>query len=135
MAKQRGRKSAGSLEAVESIPTRPEPPDYLGDRQSEIWLEVTNGLPVEWFGAETLQLLRSYCNHMARFEAMSLASDSLLSEGALDEAIKMAKAAEVESRAALSYATKMRITQQASYHPESKKDPGTSAAPWKTLAR
>lgn len=135
MAKKRGRKTVGSLGAVESIPTRPEPPEYFGGRQSEIWSEVTAGMAVEWFGSETHQLLRSYCNHMSRFESMSLAADTLLAEGALDESVKMAKAAEVESRAALSYATKMRITQQSTYHPEkNKKSEERGAAPWKTLA-
>ena len=134
MAKKRGRKTAGSLEAVESIPSRPDPPLDLGERQSEIWSEVTSGLPVEWFGDETLSLLTAYCIHMGRFQSMSLAADTCLAEGVIDLGIMTAKAAEVESRAALSYATKMRITQQATYDKSKSKASTPASAPWETLS-
>lgn len=133
MKKKRGRKTAGALEAVESIPVRPDPPLELDERQTEIWLEVTSGLPVEWFGEETFALLTAYCIHMGRFRSFSLAADNLLAEGALAPSVNMAKAAEVESRAAMSAATKLRITKQSTVRAEKQKPAGQAAAPWPML--
>jgi len=132
MANKRGRKTAGSLEAVESIPERPEAPLELNDREAQVWNEAASGLPVDWFGEETFALLKVYCSHIFRFEAYSLAAANLLAEGALDESIKAAKQAEMESRAAMSAATKLRITKQSTVRAEKQKSPGTGKVPWRT---
>lgn len=144
MAKKRGRKTAGALEAVQSIPERPKPPADLDKRQKQIWTQVTSGLPAEWFSPETLGLLRDYCEHQATFERMSEYINNSALPGEYEEAegleplkvtdlVRLTKAREVESRAAMSLATKMRITQQSTYHPEKTKRPGAGKAPWRNV--
>lgn len=144
MAKQRGRKSAGALEAVQSIPERPKPPADLGRRQKKIWIEVTRGLPVDWFTDETFGLLRDYCEQQATHDRLSdLINNSLLpgEEGyddelepmSVDELTKLIKNRDIVAGKVLSFATKMRITQQATYDKSKTKGAGPGKAPWRNV--
>ena len=86
MAAKRGRKTAGELEKVESLPSRPEPPGDLS----------------EWDELEPMDKCR------------------------------MLKQREVETRAALSVATKLRITKQSTVLPDKSKKPDKPSVPWRT---
>lgn len=131
----RGRKSLASLSVIssEGIETvrRPEPPQELTEEQSEEWLAVVNRLPADWFPRETWPMLAQYCRHVvsARRVAQLIAAQEAAEEFDIDAYDKLLKLQEREGRALSSLATRMRITQQATYD-KSKKKPLQPKKPW-----
>ena len=66
----RGRISSSALSVIgpggiEATP-RPKSPIELSDEQAEVWREIVNRMPADWFGPETIPLLVQYCRHVAR---------------------------------------------------------------------
>src|SRR5690625_5273102 len=63
--KQRGRKSAGELAVASPVLVQPRPdaPVELTPEQADVWNEVVDALPADWFAAETHPLLIQYCRH------------------------------------------------------------------------
>src|SRR5690625_4756054 len=61
--KQRGRKSAGELAVASPVLVQPRPdaPVELTPEQADVWNEVVDALPADWFPAETHPLLIQYC--------------------------------------------------------------------------
>jgi hypothetical protein len=129
---KRGRKTAGELEKVESIPARPEPPSDLTEFEKEVWRKAASGLPADWFGDETLDLLRLYCRHMLMFEELTDEVNANWDELPPSEKVRLLKQREVETRAALSVATKLRITKQSTVLPDKSKKPDKPSVPWRT---
>jgi hypothetical protein len=131
----RGRKSAASLAVISSdgIETvrRPEPPEELTDEQAAEWRSVCNSLPADWFCRETHPLLAQYCRHVvsSRRVAQLIAAAEAADDFDLIEYDRLGKMAERESRIIASLATKMRISQQATYD-KSKKKPTQARRPW-----
>lgn len=124
---ERGRKSAASLSVigpggVEAV-RRPEPPDELTDEQADEWRAVVNRLPAEWLPRETHPLLTQYCRHvvMSRRIAQLVDAAERADDLDIDEYDRLGKMMERESRIIASLATKMRISQQATYDPKRKK--------------
>ena len=133
----RGRTSAASLEVataaqVERI-DRPDAPYDLTDEQSEEWWAVVNRLPADWFPRETHGVLAQYCRHVvaSRRVAQLIAAEEA-GEGDLDLARydQLLKMQEREGRALSSLATRLRITQQATVSPKTKKPPIAARKPW-----
>lgn len=120
---QRGRKSSAELEVLQGVRTlgaRPEPPLCLNDRARDEWMRVVNRMPSDWFQDETLSTLQAYCEHVAEGEAIQLMIEKVRKTAmADDESYKryrdLLRDKELQTRAALSGATKMRLTQQSSY--------------------
>lgn len=132
----RGRTSAAELSVIEGGAVvsvrRPEPPAELTEEQGEEWRAVVGRLPAEWFPRETHGMLAQYCRHVvaARHVAQIIASveaDSGLDVEAYDRLLKMQ---EREGRAISSLATRMRISQQATFD-KAKKKPLVGRRPWK----
>jgi hypothetical protein len=140
---QRGRKSA-SAQAVVVIEggflQRPEPPEELTPTQAGIWREIVSGEPTDFFStAATRTLLRNLCRHT---DAGNQVSDIINSFQA--EWLKNAEGAkryqlllrmrEMETRAAASMATKLRLTNQSRYQTTTAARAGNRAAkgamPW-----
>lgn len=139
MAK-RGRQSAASMELspVQRLGHRPEPPMCLNDRATDEWYRVVNRMPSDWFTDETLSLLQAYCEHVAEGEAIQLMIEKVRKIAMDDdEAYKryrdLLRDKELQTRAALSGATKMRLTQQSSYTDKASgtaKQKAATAKPW-----
>lgn len=139
MAK-RGRQSAAELQAmpVVALGQRPEPPLSLNDRATDEWRRVVNRMPSDWFTDETLSLLQAYCEHVAEGEAIQMMIEKVRKIAmADDEGYKryrdLLRDKELQTRAALSCATKMRMTQQSSYTDKSSGTAKRNAAtvkPW-----
>lgn len=132
MAAKRGRKTAGELEKVESLPARPEPPDDLTEFEQEVWRKAASGLPANWFGDETLDLLRLYCRHILMFEELTDLVNEKWEELEPSDKVRLLKQREIETRAALSVATKLRITKQSTVRAEKSKKPDKPSVPWRT---
>ena len=126
MAK-RGRASAADLQVLPSaqIETveRPDAPYDLTEEQSAEWWAVGNRVPAEWFPRETHGLLAQYCRHVvtARRVAEMIEAAQADKETSLDDLDKLYKMQEREGRALSSLATRMRISQQATFDKERKK--------------
>jgi hypothetical protein len=139
-----GRQSAEAENVVRiasSTPDRPEPPSHLNNEQSAEWRAVVDACPADWFPRETHGALESYCRHtIAEREIDQMVED--LKElglsvgemiGGLDKLYKMR---ERESRAAVSCATKLRITNQALTNHKASRTPGDGGGgakkPWES---
>lgn len=124
----RGRKSEGE---VAVLAQRPDPPRDLTAKQKEIWRRVCSGLPVGWFREETLDLLAEYCEQKTLSAKLSKMIDKLPNDGRIEDLEKLVRLKEKTARMVISLATKMRISQQATYHSEKSKNPGApDDDPW-----
>jgi hypothetical protein len=138
---QRGRKSAAAQAVVidGGFGQRPEPPEDLSEAQADIWREVVAGEPPEFFAtAATRTLLRNLCRHTDSCNQVSnqinLFQPEWLrnAEGAKRYQLLL-RMREMESRAAASMATKLRLTNQSRYHTTGAARAGARAAkvmPW-----
>jgi len=124
--RQRGPRSAASKAAAVVIEggfgTRPEPPADLTERQAEIWREIVSSEDPNFFDTGALRaLLSGYCRHRDAAEGISkiinLFDPAWLkaNEGAkrYKDLLKMR---DLETRAATSLATKLRLTNQSRYN-------------------
>jgi len=131
----RGRTSRAALEVVQPADVeridRPSAPDYLTDEEAAEWVAVTERLDATWFPRETHGLLADYCRHIIKGRRISQMIEAQHEAGDLDiDALdKLYKMAERESRAASSLATRLRITQQSTVSPKTKK-PTMVKKPW-----
>lgn len=132
--RQRGRKSAASLEVVASNVSaieRAPVPDDLTDEQSAVWRTITNRMPADWFPAETWPLLAMYCRHVvsARRVAQLIEQEETSESVDIETLDRLYKMQEREGRAMSSLATRMRLTQQTTYD-KSRKKPIQVRKPW-----
>ena len=133
--KQRGRK--GLLSVVQESPVsaqdRPEPLPELTAEQRIEWIQTVNSLPADWFPKETHGVLAQYCRHAVSSRHVSQMIEQAESRKDIEisEYDKLLKMQERESRILVSLATKMRMTQQATYDREKTKGVTTTVArPW-----
>ena len=133
-----GRKSAAALQIETTVTPievieRPDAPYDLTDEQSAEWWAVVNRLPADWFPRETHGLLAAYCRHVVSARRLAqLISDCEASETFdIDQYDKLLKMQEREGRALSSLATRMRISQQATFDKERKK-PKQVYKPWQS---
>ena len=120
MAK-RGRKSSAIAVAVlpavdpseiESI-ARPEPPVGLDVSARDVWLEVVDNLPADWFEAVMLPVLEQYCGHVVEARRLNgLIVQAVDNDLDLEDYARLLSLRGNETRVILSLATKMRITAQ-----------------------
>ena len=133
---QRGRKSAASLAVISSsgIATirRPSPPAELSDEQAHEWVQVVNRLSADWFPRETHGMLAQYCRHVvsARRVAQLITLAESADEFDVREYELLLRMQEREGRALSSLATRMRMSQQATVHPEKARKPSAVSKPW-----
>src|SRR5690606_14299358 len=132
--RQRGRKSAASLEVVSSNVApieRPPAPDDLTDEQAEVWQKITNRMPADWFPAETWPLLAMYCRHdvAARRLAQLIWHPEESPDLEVEILARFKKMQQRESRGMSSLSTRMRLTQQTTYD-KSRKKPMQVRKPW-----
>lgn len=126
----RGRQGVADLSVVRiSAVRRPEIPDRLSNEAGKEWDRVVGRLPADWFPAETLGLLETYCDQIClhrRLADLTQRSDAnvkLLAREMIDSAALIAQ-----------LATKMRLTQQSTHDRKKSKNkpdrPASDAKPW-----
>ena len=122
MAK-RGRKSSSAVSLavlpsvdpseIESI-ARPEPPEGLDVAARDVWLDVVENLPADWFEPVMLPVLEQYCRHVVEARRLNaLIVQAVESELGIEDYGQLLRMRGNETRVMLSLATKMRITAQA----------------------
>jgi hypothetical protein len=135
----RGRNAQQPLNVV-SI-ARSKPPAELTGEQAEVWNQVVNSLPADWFTKGTYPLLVEYCRHVVssrRVQQLIQAAEQGEPDDESGELYfdvegydRLLKMAERESRIIASLAVKMRVS-QSTYYDERKKRPGASKPPWES---
>ena len=123
----RGRKSAASLATVGlSAPVtataRMAPPAHISDAERSVWLEVVNDQPAGAFTPTHAPLLEMYCRHVVQSRVLAEEISNfdrawIADPAGLERYDKLLKMAERETRAASSFATRLRVTRQAVEHP------------------
>lgn len=132
----RGRTSSAELSVVSggviTAIRRPDPPAELTDEQAAEWRAVVNRLPADWFQRETYPLLAQYCRHVvaARRVSQLIANHEEGETFSVEDYDRLLKMQEREGRAISSLATRMRISQHATYDKKRKK-PIEASRPWK----
>ena len=120
--KQHGRKSAEAQMAVANVEPIPRaaPPGELTDYEAAIWSSVVNTKPADWFQADTLPLLKSYCKHVSTAATIDQQIENfdpewLTTDEGLNRFRILADMREKQSRALTALARSMRLTQQSKY--------------------
>ena len=118
----------------------PPPPAHLTAEQAEIWHSVVRTKPADWFSADNLPLLLSYCKHISQARLLDSAIDVyelrwLDTEEGVNRLDKLVGMRCKVSGKIESLATKMRLTQQSKYQPqraasEARKTPAGAGRPW-----
>jgi hypothetical protein len=139
---QPGRRSAASLSVVAgSIDGRPQAPSELTKEQQEIWNRIVAAEPADWFKtAAAQQMLVLYCRH----NSTSAKLDSVIDESWNDDECtpaqidRLLKMRDRETRACVTIATKLRLTNQSRYTAEKAGTAGRKEAaevkPWQRRA-
>ncbi len=129
----RGRKSIAAVTAIKPALARPSPPSCLTKEQAVEWAAVVGRMPEEWFPRETHQLLVQYCRHVAASKKIAgLIEEMEAGTIVVEEYDRLLKMQEREGRAMSSLATRMRISQQASYDKQKVKKSTPLKKPWET---
>ncbi|MBK7520113.1 MAG: hypothetical protein IPI75_08205 [Gammaproteobacteria bacterium] len=122
--KQRGRKSVDALITLAQVRAekRAEPPADLTPHQAALWRSVVSTKPGEWFRPDTYQILAAFCRHCSTAAVIDQEIDRfdpawLREDGGLEQFRKLAEMRERQTRAIVSLARSMRLTQQARIHP------------------
>ncbi len=119
----RGRTSVAE-QSVASNPIRferPGAPSRLTEGQADLWFDVVNRMPADWFSAENLPLLEAYVVSVDTHERIAASLKEFKSEWLADEdgLRRFARLTEIQGRQAKlmkDLATSMRLTQQSSYN-------------------
>lgn len=127
MTTKRGRKSSAELSVLVTgaFGKRPEPPADMTDAEAEIWRETVSSEGVDFFATAALRaLLKDYCRHRSAAETVSkviatFQADWLKSAEGAKRYYGLLKMRDLETRAAADKATKLRLTNQARYTPQS----------------
>lgn len=119
----RGRTSAAELAvAPASIRfDRPGAPSRLTEGQADLWFEVVNRMPADWFTSENLPLLEAYVVAVSTHDRIAGQLKEFKDEWLADEdgLRRFARLTEIQGRQAKlmkDLATSMRLTQQSSYN-------------------
>lgn len=119
--RQRGRKSAASQDiatiSTASMVQRPEPPLDMTPVEEDVWREIVESMPADWFPKETHGLLVQYCRHIVAARKVGMLIDAASSRDQVDvmELDKLLGMQARETGALKAMAAAMRISQQASY--------------------
>lgn len=134
--KQRGKKSAASKAAKIVAHERPAAPPHLRPEIAAVWDQVVRALPHDWFNDTNTSLLEAYCSHIVTFRRLQKTIDQMESEGVEDlKTYKLVLSMrDKEGRALSSLATRMRLSQQASYDKQKSKNTTSGPKPWEVVS-
>lgn len=123
---ERGRKSGAALSVVAgSIDGRPSPPASLSKEQSEVWERTVANEAADVFKTSALQqLLQEYCRHVVSARRLAGLIETVegqkdLTDEDLKAYDKLLKMRDRETKAIADKATKLRLTNQSRYTPQS----------------
>lgn len=123
--KGRGRQSLADSATVVTgaFGKRPDPPDGLTERQCDIWREIVASEDPNFFDSAALRaLLADYCRHRESAEKLAVVLNQFKTEWlnnpkALSQYRTLVRTRDIETRATVTMATKLRLTNQSRYVP------------------
>lgn len=131
---KRGRVSAADLAIVQVTPAgavpRQKPPHDLTDEEVEVWQNVVNTEPADWFSPSTVPLLTQYCRHTVAARQIGELKEKAMAEMDLPTLDKLLQMQARESAAISMLATKMRIAQQSMTNHRGNKKPTQARKLW-----
>lgn len=101
--------------ATVSVPMRAKPPSDLTKRQAELWTEVQNTKPADWFEADSYPLLKAYVVSIELHEKLTAEINQM--DVTDSEITPLVKLQDLQARTMSTLAVKMRLTQQSRYTP------------------
>lgn len=140
---QRGRKGLAALAAppaagATTLIQRPEAPLDLTPEQSDVWRQVVDAMPADWFPRETWPLLTQYCRHTIDARRIGQLIDQACARPDLDfaEYGELLKMQRQETGALKVLAASMRLAQQSSRSDDTaktaKRNKRTVSRPWES---
>lgn len=123
---QRGRKSAARLSVVAGTihgQTRPKPPADLPERQAKLWRDIVESEPIDLFKTVSSQLmLRELVRYADTSDTLAIALNEMSSDDLSDpESIRhygeLLRMRDTATKQIAALATKLRISNQAKYLP------------------
>jgi hypothetical protein len=111
------RKSAAALEIVPPKLAGLEEPDDLDESELALWRDVVESKPSNWFGPDSAPLLKEYVRAAAMCDTLALSIKATLHGDGSPRALLEMR--DREAKRAASLATKLRLTQQSRYTPQS----------------
>ncbi len=132
----RGRQSAASL-AIARIDERLSPPADLTEAQRNIWVQVVNSRPADWFGIEHTGLLTQYCRHKVQADLLAAELEGfdpgwLKDTEGLRRYDKLSAMMDRESKAITMLLRSMRLTQQSLIRADKAVKSTRTRKPWET---
>ena len=122
---QRGRKGATQSAVIDGgFARRPEPPIELTVRQAQIWRDVVASEPTDFFATAALRaMLCDYCRHLQTGETLTeqinvFKPEWIRTEEGASRYNLLLRMRERETRASGLLATKLRLTNQSRYQPD-----------------
>lgn len=140
--RSRGRRSVADQAVIiaGTFGKRPDPPEGLTERQAEIWRATVASEHADFFSTAALRaLLTDYCRHREAAEKIASVLDVFQTEWLKNsEGAKrfgdLLRLHELETRAAMMLATKLRITNQSRYDTQAAgtaaRNTAKGAKPW-----
>ena len=126
----RGPKSRAELALVQSgvagtamLVERAPPPEHLTPEQAQVWREVLDDLPADWFRPSNLPLLEPYCRHVVASRRVAQLIELEEKSDAFDPESynRLLRMQDRETRALATMGTKLRLTQQSLKHQDAVK--------------
>ena len=132
------RQSTASLSVVRASPdSRLAPAAGLDEQEIELWRDVVNTKPADWFADDSAPLLKEYVRAAVMCDRLDLQIKAAMAGGDEVETAAVMKGyldmRDKESKRVLSIATKLRLTQQSRYTPQAASTANKKASgarPW-----
>ena len=120
---RKGRKVALELVSPTGQLPRPEPPVSLTDEEKAYWRGLVGCMPNGWFRHETLGFLTQYCRELAAADDTASQINDMRRQGLqkTEDFHKLLDKQMAHTKVIMHLATKMRLTQQSTYDPQTSK--------------
>lgn len=96
-----------------------QPPAGLTEEQAQVWRETVNARSADFFGPDQVPLLEEYCRAVVTCRLLGAQVEAAFAGGDPAELKAVLDMRDKESRRLASLATKLRLTNQSRYTPQS----------------
>ena len=96
-----------------------QPPAGLTEEQAQVWRETVNARSADFFGPDQVPLLEEYCRVVVMCRLLAVQIEAAIAGGDAGVLKALLDMRDKESRRMASLATKLRITNQSRYTPQS----------------
>lgn len=96
-----------------------QPPEGLTEDQAQVWRETVNARSADFFGPDQVPMLEEYCRVVVMCRLLAAQIEAVIAGGDAAELKALLDMRDKESRRMSSIATKLRLTNQSRYTPQS----------------